>query len=343
MRIMTPPTARGCLVAVTLSALALALALAACSSGAGSGSSVNGSRAATSASPAGPTASASSPVPTVGVTRSGDRKILVIAEENKTYDEVLGGNDAPYLKRLAAGYGSATAMDAGYPTSCPSLAAYLLMTSGNRYGICDDDDPSEHRISAANIFQQVAASGRQWRNYAESIPTPCSPTNGDDGLYAVRHAPAAYYLSIASRCRSWDIAMGTPANGALHQDIAAGTLPAYGFISPNVCHDMHGGPDCAGDVTSGDAWLSRWIPAIMAGSDYRRGDLAIVITWDEGSDTDNHIPTLVISPTTRHVRVAQPLTHCSILRTIEDVLRLAPLGCAADATSAASAFHLAAG
>jgi len=337
------------MVAVLLPAMVFLLAGCGAGSGAatkGSGASSSSTSGAGSGLPApsvSPTSPASSPARSVGDPPSAYSKILVIAEENKTYREILGGSQAPYLKKLAATYGSATAMDAGYPASCPSLAAYLLMTSGNRYSICDDDDPAAHPITAANIFQQVAASGRQWRNYAESIPAPCSLTNGDNGLYAVRHAPAAYYRNLAPQCRTWDIAMGTPTAGALHTDIAAGTLPAYGFMSPNVCDDMHGGPDCPGDVAAGDTWLRHWIPAIMAGPDYRRGDLAIVITWDEGSDSDNHIPTLVISPTTRHLAVARPLTHCSMLRTIEDVLHLAPLGCAAGAPSAAAAFHLTTG
>src|SRR3954462_5548038 len=68
-------------------------------------------------------------------------KVMVIAEENKTYDQVLTAGQAPYLETLAARYANATAMDAGYPPDCPSLAAYLLMTSGRRDGVCDDAGP----------------------------------------------------------------------------------------------------------------------------------------------------------------------------------------------------------
>jgi phosphatidylinositol-3-phosphatase len=319
----------------------LALLVAGCTGSTGAGGQGAGTSAtsgsATSPRSSGSGSASSSGGPTV---RSPYSKVLVIAEENETLEQVLGGSDAPYLSGLATSYGSATNMDAGDPVSCPSLPSYLIMTSGDRYGICDDDDPSTHPITGPNIFQQVAASGRQWRNYAESMPTPCLRTDSPDGLYAVRHAPAAYYLTESTRCQQWDIPMGTPTQGALRDDLTAGTLPAYGFISPNVCDDMHGGASCAVSITSGDTWLHRWIPAIMAGADYRRGDLVIVITWDEGSDTSNHIPALVISPTTRHVSVSQPLTLCSFLRAAEDILQLSRLGCAAQATSAAGPFHL---
>ena len=175
------------------------------------------------------------------------------------------------------------------------------------------------------------------------MPSNCKLTDSPDGMYAVRHAPAAYYLDQRTQCAQWDIPMGTLTQGALHDDLAAGTLPAYSVISPNVCDDMHGGANCSDSlVQSGDDWLRQWMPAIMQGADYKAGRLVVIITWDEGADgtNSNHIPTLVISPTTRHVEVTQPLTHCSMLRTAEDVLQLAPLGCAAQATSAAAAFHL---
>src|SRR5919204_525580 len=49
-------------------------------------------------------------------------KVLLLVEENHTYDQIIGSAKAPYLNQLATAYGSATGMDAGYPTGCPSLA-----------------------------------------------------------------------------------------------------------------------------------------------------------------------------------------------------------------------------
>jgi hypothetical protein len=78
----------------------------------------------------------------------------------------------------------------------------------------------------------------------------------------------------------------------------------------------------------------------MAGPDYRAGRLVVVVTWDEG-DSDNHIPTLVISPTTRQITVGRRLNQCDLLRTEQELLRLTPLlGCAASATSVAAEFRL---
>jgi hypothetical protein len=268
-------------------------------------------------------------------------KVLVIAEENRTYEEIIGGKDAPFLTRIAASFGTATNMSADYPVGCPSLAGYILMTSGSTAGICDDQGPKHHPLTGPNIFAQVAAAHMTSRTYAESIPMPCALKNSTDGLFLVRHTPIAYYSSEVSRCATEDVELGTQSQGALHDDLAAGTLPSYGFVTPNACHDMHGGTPCPNQrIANGDTWLSQWLPAMVRGKDYRAGRLVIIVTWDEGSSTSNHIPTLVISPTSRHIAAPQAYTHCSTLRTVEDVLRLPALGCARTASSMTSAFHL---
>jgi len=280
-----------------------------------------------------PTADRSPPAPDPG------RKVMVIAEENHGYGQVVGNPAAPYLNRLAADYGTATSYDAGYPASCPSLAAYILLTSGSTDGICDDKDPKAHPLTGDNIFHQVAGAGRQWRNYAEAAPGACVLTG--HGRYLVRHVPATYYLDERADCRRWTVPLGGAAGGALHDAVAAGQLAAFSFVSPDACDDMHGAPGCPGNlVAAGDRWLRTWLPEIMAGPDYRSGRLTVILTWDEGTATSNHIPTLVVAPGVRHVSSSRPLTHCSTLRFAEQQLDLPRLACAAGATSLGAPFGL---
>jgi hypothetical protein len=272
---------------------------------------------------------------------SESTKVLVVVEENKTYSEVIGSSAAPFLNRLEATYGLATAMTAGYPVGCPSLAAYIILTSGSAQGICDDSGPDDHPLAADNVFAQVARSGRSWRAYAESMPSNCAAHNAALGRYLVRHVPPPYYLTERDRCRRWAVPMGSVGAGALHDDVAAGRLPALSFLTPNACNDMHGAFGCNNRrVARGDQWLARWMPFIFAGPDFRAGQLVVIITWDEGSDASNHIPTLVMSASTHRIRTGTPWTHCSILRTVEEILRVPLLGCASNAASMRSAFSL---
>jgi len=279
------------------------------------------------------------PTATASTGSANNRKVLLVAEENHSYAQIIGNPDAPYLNRLAAEYGNATRFDAGYPPACPSLAAYILMTSGSTGGICDDKPPKAHPLAQDNVFHQLAVRGRQWRNYAESAPHTCPLT--DRGRYLVRHVPATYYLNDRAACAVDVVPLGDEERGALHDDVAAGALPDFAFVSPDACHDMHGAPGCPANlVATADRWLNTWLTQILAGPDYRSGRLVVMITWDEGTASDNHIPTIVISPTTRHVTAEQPLTHCATLRTIQELLRLPLLGCAATAPAMTSPFRL---
>jgi phosphatidylinositol-3-phosphatase len=304
--------------------------------------------ASTSASTSTPsTGPASGPGPTASVIAGTTgatgprRKVLVVAEENHTAEDVLGSGRAPYLSALARRFATLTDMAAGYPVGCPSLPAYLLMTSGSTHDVCDDAGPAAHPIDGASIFSQVEDAGLQWRGYAESMPAPCTRDDAAVGRYLVRHAPAPYYTG-ATRCRDWDLPLGTASAGALHDDVTAGSLPDYGFVTPNACDDMHGANVCGGDVIAdGDRWLAGWLPQIMAGPDYREGRLVIVVTWDEGSRSSNHIPTVVVSPTAQGVQVTERVTHCGLLAMEEDLLRLPRLGCATSAPSPGPALGLA--
>ena len=269
--------------------------------------------------------------------RGGYTKVMVIAEENEPESAVIGTAQAPYITALAAKYGRATAMDAGYPTECPSLAAYLIMTSGSRQDVCDDANPAKHPLAGPSVFSQVADAGLQWREYAESMPSNCLRRNATP--YLVRHAPPTYYVSEKARCRSWSVPLGTPDAGALHDDLRAG-LPAYSFVTPNACNDMHGATGCtAGKIKRGGDWLATWLPQILASDDFTSGRLLIVLTWDEGSPTSNHIPTVLVGATISGIVSDEAYTHCSTLRTAEDILGLSPLGCAATAQSFAYGFQ----
>jgi phosphatidylinositol-3-phosphatase len=263
-------------------------------------------------------------------------KVLVIVEENHTYGQIIGTADTPYLTAVARSYGTATRMTANYPVGCPSLAAYILITSGSTGGICDDRGPRHHPLPGPNIFAQLDAAHRPWRNYAEELPAPCARRNSPDGVFLVRHTAVPYYTSESGTCRTGQVPLTS-----LPHDLTAGTLPGYSLVTPDACHDMHGTPACpTGLARAGDRWLATWLPRITAGADYRAGRLVVIVTWDEGSATDNHIPTVLLSPTTRHVAAPGPYNHCSTLRTTEDLLHLPALGCAATATSFAPAFRL---
>ena len=98
--------------------------------------------------------------------------------------------------------------------------------------------------------------------------------------------------------------------------------------------DMHDGP-----LSTGDTWLSHEIPAIQGTTWYRQGGV-IVLTWDEGQDSDTsgiaggsggHIPGIVISQAVAGSGPdTAPADDAGILRSIEAAYGVAALNGAAD-------------
>jgi hypothetical protein len=278
------------------------------------------------------------------------RHVIWIWMENHPYDAIIGSSEAPFTNRLAADCGLATNY---HNITHPSLPNYIAATSGGTQGISDDCQPSECSKRVQSVFGQVQAAGMTWATYQESMPSPCDLSTGSgsnpSGDYAPKHNPAVYYLPLRAGCRQRVVPLGTPSSGALAHALETRSLPRFSFITPNLCNDTH---DCP--VSTGDTWLSRWVPAIVSSPAYRAERTVIVITWDEGeggstddcalntSDAGCHVATLVVSPSTpRGTRSAVLFNHYSLLKTTEQLLGLKQyLGRARGSRSMRAAFHL---
>lgn len=301
---------------------------------------------------------------------AGARKVLWIAMENRSYNAVIGNSSAaPYINgTLVPRGGNARNM---HSESHPSLPNYVAMTTGSTRGITDDNNPTSHQITSPSIFSQVDPS---WRAYEEAMSTTCRQTDtgfSNGTQYAVRHNPPAYLVAApinapGADCNSKDEPLGTTTTGTLVNDLAAGRLPAFSFVTPGICHDMHAAPSglaCtpANPITAGDRWLAQLMPKVFASPDYSSGRLVVFLTWDEGtggaaikgmdclsaqylSDVGCHVPTLVFSTgTPGRTSSSTFFSHYSILKTTEQLLgrSTTTLGShVSNATSMRGAFHL---
>ena len=270
------------------------------------------------------------------------RHVLVIVMENHSAGQIVGSPKTPFITSVARKCGWASRF---HNITHPSLPNYLALTSGSTAGITTDCNGC--RSSGPSIFEQVETDGRSWRAFEESMPSPC--LRADHGRYLMRHNPPAYFTHLRPTCPASDLPMGTPARGALRHALRQNTLPAYSFVTPDACHDMH---DCAKSV--GDAWFKSWLPLILANTSYQNGELVVFLTFDEGhggfggeschlhpSDPSCHIATIVISPFVTPGTVSQTtFTHYSLLRTPENLLGLPLLGRAQNAVGMRRAFGL---
>lgn len=247
--------------------------------------------------------------------------------ENKEAADVLGTASSRYVTRLARRYGTATR---SYAIRHPSLPNYLALTSGSTHGIASDC--TDCHVAARNIVDQLEAARLSWKAYMEDLPGPCSRVAAAGG-YAKKHDPFMYYDDVANAPRRCHNVVPFT---RLTADLRRGRLPAFSFISPNLCHDTH---DC--DVATGDRFLAGLVPRLLR----EIGPHGfVVLTWDEGSSGQGccvdahggHIATIVAGPTVRpHARTSRPVDHYGVLRTVERALGLAPLRAAARSRSGA--------
>jgi phosphatidylinositol-3-phosphatase len=270
------------------------------------------------------------------------RHVVWIWLENKSYNQVVGNGSAPYINHtLISECGLATNY---HNITHPSLPNYVAATSGLGYSslgrFASDCEPRGYCMSRArSIFTQVPA----WRAYEQSMPHDCAKSSL--GEYAVKHNPPPYYTDLAG-CATKDV----PYTRFEH-DLKANTLPAFSFITPNLCDDTHSCP-----LGTGDRWLGEQMPRLFGSRAYKSGDMAVFITFDEGDDelgSSNHcaanttdagcrVATIVISPYTRPgTRSGTLFNHYSLLRTTEQLLGVDQfLGEASHARSMRRAFGL---
>jgi phospholipase C len=264
--------------------------------------------------------------------------------ENRSFDQVVGSPDMPYLNSLAQRCGLATNSHA---VTHPSLPNYLAAVSGSTGGVTSDCGPAGCPQRRTTLFDQVDAAHLTWRTYAQGMPTPCSTHTSYP--YAPKHNPAVYFPNLRESCLRNDLPMGSPASGPLRSALAAGAMPSFALVVPGLCDDGH---DCPN--TQPDSWLAAWLPRFLTSRQYLAGTMAVMITYDEGaggsagescatSDAAGcRIATVVVSPTTHPgTRDATSVSHYSLLRTTEDALAIRThLGAAARAAGLRTAFHL---
>ena len=300
----------------------------------GSGAAVT---AATSASAMVSPATASSPCGTLTSVPTYTH-VIWIWMENHSYNTIIGSSQAPYINSVASECGLATN---DHNLSHPSLPNYMAGTSGLAYkGIAKFDSDCNPVPGCVTSAKSIFGQGETWKAYEETMPSNCDKSNS--GNYAVRHDPPPYYTSLKG-CATKDVPFTQ-----LATDLAAGKLPAFSVITPNLIDDMHNGT-----VAQGDAWLSANLPTILNSPEYTSGSTAVFITWDEGeggtsnkcatntTDVGCHVATLVISPSTAAgTQSATLFNHYSLLGTAEQLLGLPMLGKAASATTMTAAFNL---
>jgi hypothetical protein len=274
--------------------------------------------------------------------------IVLIIEENTGFNQVIGNSLAPNINNFANTYGLATQY---FTVGDPSAPNYVAMLGGNFFGIADNNPYFTHTIDKPSLMSQLEGASLTWKGYFQSMPYagfrgPCYPNrcNGVpdfDSLYSAKHNGLLYFKSVQTSAT--ERAKMVPFQ-ALTADLA--NPPAFMYIVPDQCHDMHGSPPYCVDsgntgdnsfnhlVRVADDMLGQMVSQIMGAPFWSKGNNAIFITAEQGPDGDTsgccdavpgtgNVATIVItSHGPRGLKDPTPYNHYSLLKTFQKAFGL---------------------
>ena len=260
-----------------------------------------------------------------------DHVFVIVLENHNSFTSfgsngIIGNPQAPNITALWNKYNVATDYNAVWHPSLPNYVAMItgnwigtdVVATGHSYpagstvGISDDDStlvstdyPSppanvsihRWRVNLPSLAGQLVSARKDWRAYMQNIPesgTHLANWPGDNNtakLYAVKHNPFPYIAEIQDNPAQF--AKQVPIE-QLFSDLGSGNIPAFSYIVPDQCRDMHGIGNvlapCGGvndtddnDVKRGDDETGWLVNGILGSRGWQSGRNALFIVFDEGN------------------------------------------------------------
>jgi acid phosphatase len=236
--------------------------------------------------------------------------IVIVIEENKSFTQIIGNREAPYINKLAK---RGALFTQSYGITHPSQPNYLALFSGSSRGVTSNICPLT--FSGDNLASLLQAKGLSFTSYAESLPEA-----GYDGCiydaYMRKHNPVANWKELAAYNQPFNV---------FPTDYAQ--LPSVAFVVPDQRNDMHDG-----SIERGDVWLKKNIETYAQWA--MKHNSLLIVTWDEDNgSSNNRVATIFVGAMVKPGQYKQRINHYNLLRTIEDMYGLPYMGESADANA----------
>ncbi|MBB6669288.1 acid phosphatase [Cohnella nanjingensis] len=232
--------------------------------------------------------------------------IVIVVEENHSYQEIAGNAHAPYMNELMAAGANLTNH---YAIEHPSQPNYLDLFSGSNQGVKNDNPKISFKTD--NLANELLKHGLSFGGYSEGLPK-----KGYTGLYDLK-------TGYARKHNPWVDFTNVPSAANLPFSSFPGDydqLPTVSFVIPNLRHDIHDGT-----IREADDWLKKNLSGYVKWA--KTHNSLFILTWDEDDlSAKNKIPTVLVGPMVKQMTVKAKTNHFTILRTIEDLYGLPALG-----------------
>jgi Phosphoesterase family len=320
-----------------------------------------------------PPATKTAPTPAEPDAEAGRVKhVFVVSLTSPGYEQSLGAqSQMPYLSATLRPQGELlsnyTLLDRGAlpngiaaisgqppnPATSSGCPGYEELTDGKASGIgVLSGSGCLYPVETLTLADQLTSGQLTWRTYAEGMvdetgkpancvhPDPGEPsTSLQPGGYAASQNPFVYFHSLLDLgdCSANDMPIDQ-----LGKDLSkAEKTPSFSFIAPTPCSSGATAQCVAGTsegAASADAFLSAWVPKILASPAYK-ADGVLVVTFSATNPPNPEAPAPAGDPLRTGALLLSPFvtpggtdpaayTPYSLLHSIEDLFGLDPLALA---------------
>jgi hypothetical protein len=282
--------------------------------------------------------------------------VVIVIEENKSYNEIIGNSAAPYINNVLKKEGANFTRIFGEEHD--SEGNYFWLFSGDNQTIgFEDDIPSKknnhnYPFTSPNLGQHLISKGLSFKGYSEDLPY-IGFAGAKQGFYARKHVPWISFANLPNgqtSSTSANIRFADFPTGPSQYDI----LPTVAFVIPNQINDMHNG-SIDKSIPAGDRWLKKNIDPYFQWA--KTHNSLLILTFDENHnkrrykgltnplvdpqtclgrgrdheycvDLQNRIVTIFVGA---HIKPGdypegKGITHVNILRTLEAMYGLPKAG-----------------
>lgn len=276
--------------------------------------------------------------------------VVIVVEENKDYDEIIGNSNAPYINSVLKAEGANFVQMFGEEHN--SQGNYFWMFSGSNQTVGFNDEVPNHKnhpnypFKCRNLGGSLIEKGWTFKGYSEDLPAIGFSENTDNTkLYARKHVPWISFANVPNGTKA------TTSSNLRFADFPTdpnqfNMLPTVAFVIPNLVNDMHNGK-IKDSIPTGDRWLRKNIDSYYQWA--KKNNSLLIVTFDESNnrtdylgltnpfvpsrpqfkrDLQNRIATIFAGAQIKPGNYAEEngITHVNILRTLEAMYGLPKAG-----------------
>jgi acid phosphatase len=294
------------------------------------------------------------------------KHVVIVIEENKDYEEIIGSDAASYINQLRKEGANFTQM---YGEEHNSQGNYFWLFSGSNQNVGFEDamptkeNNPNYPFTTPNLGTALWDKSLTFKGYSEDLPYigfegEYFPAEQDykKRRYVRKHAPWVNFSNLP-KGNSVETSCNLRFADFPTDEAGFAALPTVAIVVPNLENDMHNqDPDRPDDcIRTGDAWLRKNIDAYYCWA--KKNNSLLIVTFDESNnkrekgvnylgltnplvrpkprpadqykrDLQNHIPTIFAGARVKPGEYGEcnGITHVNILRTLEAMYGLPRAG-----------------